>query len=144
MPSVIYNSFIQDVFNGDIDLGADTFEVMLTTAAYVPDKDNHSKRSHVTNEVTGAGYVSGGIALTGVSVTVDAANDRVLFDAADAVWPNSTIANARYAIVYKVQGANPATDRLCFAYDFGANASSVGAPFTIQWAALGLMVGQQA
>ena len=69
MPSVIFNSAVRDEAVGSINYGTDTFKMMLTTSAYVADKDAHLKRSSVTNEVTGTGYTAGG---TIVAVTVAA------------------------------------------------------------------------
>ena len=34
MASLIYNSFLDDVFSGDIDCDTDTFKVLLTTSGY--------------------------------------------------------------------------------------------------------------
>ena len=76
MPSVIYHSALRDLFTGAIDADTDTFRAMLVTSAYTPNKDTHHKRNDVTGEVTGDGYTAGGAVAT-VSVSVDAANDRI-------------------------------------------------------------------
>jgi len=60
MASLIYNSFFDDVYKGNIVPNTDTFKMMLVTATYSPNKDTHTKRSDVTNEVSGTGYTSGG------------------------------------------------------------------------------------
>ena len=60
MASLIYNSAIDDMAKGAIDFDTDTFKVMLVTSTYVANKDTHTKRSDVTNEVSGTGYTAGG------------------------------------------------------------------------------------
>jgi len=61
MPSLIYNSFFEDLARGAIDLDTDTIRVMLVTSSYTENKDTHTKRSDVTNEITGTGYTAGGV-----------------------------------------------------------------------------------
>jgi hypothetical protein len=78
---------------------ADDIRVILTTAAYVPDQDTHQYRSDVTNEVVGAGYVAGGIALAGKTITYTAATNLITLDANDVQWPASTI-TARVGVVF--------------------------------------------
>ena len=60
MASLIFNSALRDEAIGSIDFDTDTFKVMLVTAAYVENKDTHTKRSDITNEVVGTGYTAGG------------------------------------------------------------------------------------
>ena len=60
MADVLYNSFKRDIMNGSIDLDTDTINVMLVTSTYTPDQDAHTKRSDITNEVSGTGYTAGG------------------------------------------------------------------------------------
>jgi hypothetical protein len=77
MASLIYTSFFEDLARGAIDLDTDTFWVMLTTSSYTENKDTHTKRSDVTNEVAaGGGYSAGGQVVT-FTVTKDTTNDRL-------------------------------------------------------------------
>jgi hypothetical protein len=76
MASFIYNSAIDDLANGNIDFGADTFNLLLVTSSYTANKDTHVKRDDVTNEVTGTGYTAGGAA-SACTVTKDTATDKV-------------------------------------------------------------------
>mgnify|MGYP000402675218 CR=1 FL=1 len=64
MASLIYNSAVRDEAVGNIDFDTDTFYGMLVTSTYTPNKDTHTKRSDVTNEVTGTGYTAGGMAVS--------------------------------------------------------------------------------
>lgn len=73
MASLIYNSFHKDVATGAIDLDTDTIKCMLTTSSYTPSAA-HSKRSDITNEVTGTNYTTGGTSVTPIVGTTTAAN----------------------------------------------------------------------
>lgn len=137
MADVIYNSFFEDLANNDIDLGADTFKLMLVTSSYTPDADAHDFRDDVTNEVMGTGYTAGGATLANVSVTQDNTNDLAKWDADDVTWADSTI-TARGAVLYKSTG-NATTDRLVKYFDFGSDQISSGAAFTVQFNASGIL-----
>jgi len=47
MPSLIYNSFWEDVLRGLIDVDSVTVRVMLTTSAYTENKDTHPWRGQL-------------------------------------------------------------------------------------------------
>lgn len=130
MPSLIYNSAIRDNVVGNIDYDTDTFWVLLTTSAYTENKDTHTKRSDVTNEVTGTGYTAGGQAITATVAAVDTANDRVVITFNQVTWPGSTI-TARKAVVYKRRGGAATADELVFVNDFGSDVISSNGTFTL-------------
>ena len=131
MASIIYNSFLEDVNEGNVVPAVDTFYIMLVTSAYVPNKDAHTRRSDVTDEVAGAGYVAGGQAIT-VTVTPDLVNDRTnLVFTTPLTWAASTITGARAGVIYKRRGGIAANDELVSYSDFGADYSSAGVDFTI-------------
>jgi len=129
--NIIYNSFVDDVNKGNIDMNSDTFYAMLVTATYSPNKDTHTKRSDVTNEVTGTGYTSGGAATT-ATVTLDTANDRVDITFSDVTWASSTI-TAAAAVIYKRRGGASSADELVAYCDFGGNVSTTGGTFTLDF-----------
>ena len=129
MASFIYNSFWEDLGKGDIDLAVDTLRVMLVTSSYIADKDAHSRRDDVTNEVTGTGYTAKGTTCT-CTVTVNTSLDRVLYTFSAVNWPTSTI-TARAAVVYKDRGGASSADELIFYNDFGTNVTTSGATFTV-------------
>lgn len=139
MANVIYNSAKRDLMNGSINLSADTIKVMLVTSAYAPNIDTHTKRSDITNEVTGTGYTAGGATLANKAVTADNTNDRGVFDADDVVWANATI-TARGAVYYKSRGGAPTADELILFQDFVTDVSSTNADFTIQMNASGILL----
>lgn len=136
MASVIYNSFFADRDKGLIDLDLNTLKVMLVTSAYTPNIDTHTKRSDVTNEVVGAGYVTGGNTLANTTVTQDNVNNKSVFDADDTNWTTSTI-TARGAILYKSTGLNTTDNLICY-FDFVTDKISSAGNFTITWDALGI------
>ena len=138
MANVVYNSFKRDVLNGTINLAADNIYVMLVTSTYVPDQDLHTKRSDITNEVSGTGYTAGGQALATKVVSVDNTGNRGFLDADDSIWANSTI-TARAAVLYKNRGGLASADELIGYVDFASDFISTNGNFTINWAATGIL-----
>lgn len=136
MASVVYNSFKRDIMNGSIDLDTDTIKVALVTSTYSPNIDTHDNFDDITNEVSGAGYTSGGATLS-VTVSVDTTDDEGVFDATDVTWSTSTI-TARGAVIYKSTGT-PSTSKLVCYIDFGADKTSTAGDFTIVWNSEGIL-----
>ena len=120
MPSLIYNSAVRDSLVGNIDFDTDTFWAMLVTSAYTENKDTHTKRSDVTNEITGTGYTAGGKVVSVSVAAVDTANDRVVITIASVNWPSSTF-TARKMVVYKRRGGLATADELVCVVDFGTD-----------------------
>ena len=107
-------SFKADLFNGVQNFSTDTFNIALYTAA--ADLGAGTTVYTATGEVIGSGYVAGGIALTGTTVTV---SDTTAFvDFATAVF--SAAVTARGALIYNVSKGNKAVAVL----DFGADKTS--------------------
>ena len=129
MASLIYNCAIDDMAKGAIDFDTDTFKVMLVTSTYTANKDTHTKRSDVTNEVSGTGYTAGGVT-SACTVTKDTANDKVTLSLAAVSWATSTI-TARGAVYYKSRGGASSADELVAYVDFGGDVSSTGATFSL-------------
>ncbi len=130
MASLIYNSALRDEATGAIDYDTDTFYVMLVTSTYTPNKDTHTKRSDVTNEVTGTGYSAGGTASTVTVAAVDTANDRVVITFGAVSWSTATI-TARGAVYYKRRGGASSADELIAYDDFGSDVTSTGGTFSL-------------
>jgi hypothetical protein len=103
---------------------------MLCTSTYAPNKDTHTKRSDVTNEVTGTGYTAGGNSVTVTVAAVDTANDRVDITLGGTTWTTATI-TARYAVYYKARGGASTADELVAVNDFGSDVTSTAATFTL-------------
>ena len=128
MASLIYNSCLNDMATGAIDFDTDSFKILLVTSSYSPNKDTNTKRSDVTNEITGIGYTAGG-ASSAVTVTNDTANDRIDINFADVSWSSATL-TAAAAVIYKTTGTASA-DNLVAYLDFGGNVTSTNGTFTL-------------
>jgi hypothetical protein len=129
MSSLIYNSFWDDLARGNVNLATDTFKVLLVTSAYTEDKDTHTKRSAVTNEVSGTGYSAGGNTIV-PTIVKETANDRVDITLPSTAWASSTI-TARKAVVYKSRGGASSADELVCVIDFGSDVISSAGTFTL-------------
>lgn len=139
MADIVYNEGLNALYRGFLgDLnGTANLKCKLYTASYTPNKDDAA--ASITGEVAnGNGYTTGGQALTGVTVTNDTANDRVMLDATDPSWAASTI-TARYAVIV----FDSTTDYLLYCLDFGANVSSTNGTFTVQFGANGISLTNQ-
>ena len=118
MASVIYDSFIADVFAGTCTT-ASSYKGMLVTSSYTEDRGAHSKRSSVTNEVAASGgYTAGGVALT-LSASLNTTTHILTLTIPTATWASSTI-TARKLIVYRTTGT-AANDNLVCCVDNGAD-----------------------
>jgi VCBS repeat-containing protein len=107
-------SFKEQLLLAVHDFSTDTFKIALYTAA--ADLGPTTTVYTVTGEVTGAGYVAGGIALTGTTVTVSGTTAFVDFDS--AVFSASV--TTRGALIYNASKSNKAVAVL----DFGADKTS--------------------
>lgn len=129
MASVIFNSALDDAVRAIIDFDADTFYCMLVTSSYAPDKDTHTRRSNVTDEVVGAGYTSGGT-VAAVTVTKDTGFDRVDIELGAVSWPTASL-TARGAVYYKSRGGAASADELVAYIDFGTDVTSTAGTFSL-------------
>lgn len=130
MASLIFTSALRDEAIGAIDYDTDTFKVMLTTSAYTENKDTHTKRSDVTNEISGTGYTAGGNTVTVTVGAVDTANDRVDITLGGTTWPSSTL-TARKAVYYKSRGGAASADELIAVVDFGSDVVTASGTLTL-------------
>jgi hypothetical protein len=138
MANAIYNSFKRDIANGSIDLDTDTIKLMLVTSDYTPNIDTNTKRSDVTNEVSGAGYTTGGAALQNKTVTINPTSDKAIFDADDVTFSVATI-TARGAVLYKSRGGASSADELICYLDFGSDITSTAGNFNIAFDTNGIL-----
>lgn len=124
--------------DGTLDLDTDTIYCMLVTSSYSPDIDTHTRRTDVTNEVSGSGYAAGGAEITNKQVTQDNTDDEGVWDSTvDLTWGSSTI-TARAAVLYKSTGGASNDNLICYV-DFGEDKSSSNGDFTIQWNSEGIL-----
>lgn len=129
MASFAFDSFQDDVYKDNINLLTDTFYVMLTTSSYTPNMGTHTKRSDVTNEVTGTGYTAGGQVIV-PTLSKDTTNHKEVITFPQVTWPTSTI-TARRAVYYKRRGGASSADELVAVDDFGADVITTAGTFTL-------------
>ncbi len=128
MPSLIYNSCLDDTVKGSIDFDTDTFKMILVTSSYTAAK-THAKRSDVTNEVSGTGYTTGGNAAA-ATATKDNVNNREDITFAITSWTTATI-TARAGVIYKSRGGLASADELVAYVDFGTDVTSTAGTFSV-------------
>jgi hypothetical protein len=114
MASIVYTGFLADVFNGNCNT-THSYKAMLVTSSYAEDRATHTKRSSITNEVTGTGYTAGGVAVT-LSVASNTSTHKMTLTIGAASWTSSTI-TARKLIVYRARGGASSADELVCCVD---------------------------
>jgi len=107
-------SFKTELYTAVHNLSSDTLKIALYTAS--ADLNESTTVYSATNEVTGTGYVAGGVALTGV--TINSSGYTAYVDFADVVFGASV--TARCALIYNVTQGNKSIAVL----DFGADKTS--------------------
>jgi hypothetical protein len=123
----ITTSFKEELLSGVHDFATHTFKLALYTTDAALNADT---TAYTTNdEVVGSGYTAGGADLTALAPASDGTTAFVTFD--DVSWASATL-TARGGLLYNssVDG-NPAVAVL----DFGAEKTSAGTPFTVQFPA---------
>ncbi len=116
---------------------AETHKVLMVTDTYTHAYDTHDFRDDITNEVTGTGYTAGGVTLTGVTTTYDAATNRVKVDANDAAFGTVTLTGVTGLITYVSTGTN--TTSPLMSYHSFASVSPNAVSFTYTWHADGIL-----
>lgn len=145
MASFIFDELKRQLTSEAFDFDANEIRVILMSSSYDGNVGNAATQTNYgqikANEIpTGGNYTAGGQALT--SKTANVSGNTITWDCADVTWSNSTITNARYAIILKnlnPGGAVSDPSPLLLCYDFGVNKSSSNDPFTFQVNASGLL-----
>jgi hypothetical protein len=125
MASLLFNSFWNDLGKGNIDMESDTIKCMLVTSSYTENKDTHTKRSDITNEITATGYTAGGKTCT-VAIATDTATDRTTYTIQSVNWPGYSGTSAK-AVFYKSRGGAASADELIGVDDFSGSVTITGA-----------------
>lgn len=106
--------------------GGDTFKIALYTSSATLSAATTAYSA--TNEVSGTNYTAGGNTLTRVDPS--SSGTTGFTDFADTTWSSATI-TARGALIYN----DSDSDKAVAVLDFGADKSSSGGDFTIQFPA---------
>ncbi len=135
MANVIYANFKKLALSSAINFNTDTIKVALVTSAFTPNATTQNYYSDVTNEVSGAGYTTGGTTIAGGTVTLSVST--AVYSGSNVTWGTSTI-TSRAAVLYKSTGT--ASNSPLVAYiDFTTDQISSSGDFTIQWNANGII-----
>jgi len=123
-------SFKLELYTGVHNLSTNTLKVALYTAS--ANLDESTTVYSATNEVTGTGYVAGGVALTGV--TISSSEYTAFVNFSDAVF-NASV-TARCALIYNVTQGNKSIAVLDFGSDKTSNNFTIVMPATSASSAL--------
>lgn len=104
-PFTFYDSVAELIADGALDLDGHTFNLQLHTSSYTPSAA-HDELADLTNEVAnGAGYTTGGAALTGI--TWGQVGGVATFDSDPVVWTAAGgPITARYAVLIDLTATN--------------------------------------
>jgi hypothetical protein len=121
------NSFKQEMLQAGQNLATDTLKMALYTA--LSDIGSLTTVYTTANEVVGTGYVAGGVAVTGATISTDVNTGTVYVDFADVSWPGANFV-ARGALIYNVTRSNKSVAVLDFGSDktFSAVSNTVTMP----------------
>lgn len=124
-----YTSHAEDIYDAGLDWAADTINLLIMTNTYTFSAA-HNFRDDITNEVSGTGYSSGGLALDNKSVS--AANPAVA-TADDEVINQSGagFSNGRKYALAKILGGASSADPLIAYGAAGADFGNVAGQLTM-------------
>lgn len=120
-----------------MDLDLETHKGALFSNSITPNFSTdtaYAVAPYNANEVTGTNWASGGVALTGTTVT-ESPTGTIMFDATDVSVATTTITNARCYLLYADALAG---NNAIVLVNFGADYSTVAGTFGITWAAGGV------
>lgn len=121
-----------------LDLDLETHKVALFNNTLTPNfvtDTAYGVAPYATNEVSGTGWASGGVALAGTAISNSPAG-TLMWDATDVSVASTTLTSARCALIYAdaLVGNNAIV-----LVDFTADYSTSNGTFGIQWAAGGVI-----
>jgi len=114
---------------------AETHKEALVTDSEVPNFDTHDFFDDITAEVSGTGYSTGGVTVTGTEWTI--ASGLMTYDMTDTLYSTVTLTGVMAGIFYFNVGS-AATDQLLLLQDFVTAVAPTAADLTIQHAAGGV------
>ena len=111
-----FNSFVEYVHEGVVNLGSDTLKVMLTNTAPVA---GNSVKANLAEIGAGNGYPSGGTAASISSSSQTSGTYKLVLADVTFTASGGTIGPFRYAVLYDDTPTSPA-DPLIGYWDYGA------------------------
>lgn len=128
-----------EVLKAPHDLEAVTLKLALVTDSWTPAFDTDDFYNDVTGEVAnGNGYSTGGVTLTGVALSYDAASDQIRLDCADPSWTFTASKTWRYGVVYIDTAGASSTDPIVAVLTWDSN-QTVSTAYTLTIDAAGLL-----
>jgi hypothetical protein len=121
------NSFKQDMLQAGQNLLTDTLKMALYTGNATVGSTTTAYTS--ANEVTGAGYTAGGVAVTGATLATDVTTGIVYVNFNNVAFPGANF-TARGALIYNVTRSNKSVAVLDFGADkiFSSTSNTVTMP----------------
>jgi hypothetical protein len=122
-----------------VDFDLETHKIALYANSITPDFDASAANAafgagaFASGEVFGTGWATGGIALTGTTLT--GASGTLTFDATDISATSTTLTNARCSMVYADALAG---NNALVLTNFGGDYSTIAGTFAITWNAAGI------
>lgn len=141
MASKFYNNHLESAMNamyagGSVPSG--TVKAALMTTSYTFD-ETHAFFSDLTGEASGTGYTSGGLAVSGLTVTQNDVANVTDLDFTNLVFSGITVTNVDSYVLYYDTGT-PSTSELIAYVEFTEGAQTItGGDFTIQPPAAGAL-----
>lgn len=126
---------IMDTSQLTIDWDLETHKGALFSSSITPNFDTdtaYGVSPYNASEVTGTNWASGGVALTGTTVSIS--SGVLILDATDVSVASTTLSNARCYLLYADASAG---NEAMVLVNFGADYSTVNGTFAITWAAGG-------
>jgi uncharacterized protein YdaL len=139
MANLIYNSVTLEIQKQVINLETDTIKMMLVTSAYVPNVDTHSKRSHITGEISGGGYPAGGIVLDNKTLTQDNDINKTIWDADDVTFTGIALDDCAGCVLYKSRGGAASADELITYLGFPEPVTMTSGIFIVPFSVNGIL-----
>jgi hypothetical protein len=130
-----YTTFrdVLDTSQSALDLDLETHKIALYLTGETPNYSSETVFS-ATNEATGTNWPTGGVVVTGTTVS-ESPTESLMFDATDVSVASTTIATGAFgAKIY----ADAQADLLIVGINFGAGYTTSNGTFAIQWAAAGI------
>jgi hypothetical protein len=125
-----FNSFVQNLANGSVNLATDTLKIMLTNTAPSPSANALYGDVSGTETVNGNGYTTGGLAVTGQASSQTSGVEALT--GTGVTWTASGAMGAfRYAILYDTTPTSPLKPLVGY-WDYGSSLSlTAGQTFAI-------------
>lgn len=132
MASGIYERYLANILNKEIDMEGDTIRVALFDNTHTFTSTHNVWADISANEISGAGYTTKGEALASKAVTQ---GSTTKFDAADTSWTSASF-TAYHGVIYD---DTLASDDLIANIDFGGAKTVTSGTFQITWHADGIL-----